>query len=104
MPQNPFTEDYQIIPRYLRDLSFSTSNQDLNPGADVQLSPQPCSDYVYLIGKINDYSTVHILSLDGKLLASKTIESKLDIQLQSGIYALQLIGDHKQKTLKLMVK
>lgn len=101
---NPFTEDYQIVPRYVRDLSFSTSNQDLNPGADVQLSPQPCSDYVYLIGKINDYSTVHILSLDGKLLESKTIDSKLDIQLQSGIYALQLIGDHKQKTLKLMVK
>ena len=34
----------------------------------------------------------------------RAIDSKMDIQLQSGIYALQLIGDHKQKTLKLMVK
>jgi hypothetical protein len=71
---SPFTEGYQILPRYKADIELISSTQVNNGEAEIHVWPNPASNKIFL------QSTVDIISLQlsnaqGQVMDSKPIQS-----------------------------
>ncbi len=91
----PFTEGYQILPRYTSDIEKTTSNNNPNISSII-IYPNPASDFLNIeafnIEKIN---SIIIYSLDGKRVKSFNRTTKIDIKnLENGIYKMVIITRH----------
>ena len=67
--------------------------------------PNPTSNKIYLYGTPSEGGSIHIYSVQGKLLLSlKSLSSELDVsQLSSGIYFMQLVSsDGSREVLKFI--
>ncbi len=66
--ETPWDSDYQIIPRYLTDIDFSSSTRFLeNFENQIQLFPNPASSFVKVQTEL-DWTTVEIYNLQGTLI------------------------------------
>jgi CshA-type fibril repeat protein len=84
---------------------FSDCKNDVS---DIQVYPNPASDYIKVIAPISENTTLNILSLEGKiiktmpLISNQTMVSVKD--LVSGIYMIEINGKTSSKTIKIIKK
>lgn len=76
-----------------------------NAGLDIIIYPNPVGDVLNLM---HNYSNVSfsIISMDGRLVKNGVLESNQisTVELQSGMYLIQLMSEGKLKTMKIMKK
>lgn len=85
----PYTEGYQIWPRYKSDVDFVSQSDQLNMNK-IQIFPNPAQDKFIFNSDKSDYQKVEILSLDGKIIKSIPFKQELDCDFGSGIFIVRL--------------
>ncbi|HHH53761.1 MAG TPA: T9SS type A sorting domain-containing protein, partial [Bacteroidetes bacterium] len=101
-PSKPYTEGYQILPRYSSDLEkiLATNNLDSNA---LNIYPNPTSQYLNIEAGNHDYSKLTIYNLFGDKVLTSAYKNKLDISfLNPGIYYLTLNNKNETATAKFI--
>jgi len=85
----PYTEGYQILPRYALDIENVSKVHDLDIDS-IELYPNPTSDYLYI--KTNSdtgIESITVYSLNGKKAKTFLNTAKLNVKdLKKGIYKI----------------
>ncbi len=89
-PTEPYTEGYQLIPRYNSDISWLTGTDDFEKPI-VHLIPNPVRDKI-IIRSEELFDRLQIYSLDGKIQLERTFENEIPAPDRSGYYFLRLLG------------
>ena len=76
---------------------------------DIQIFPNPSDDFVNIQINENNYHTINIYTMDGKIIQTQPIieneESLLDItSFSKGIYLFEFIGENKTEIVKVFKK
>lgn len=91
-PTAPYTEGYQIVPRYIPDVSTLVSSKDADFSAYVRIAPNPASD-VLRIQTNMPFDVLRMFSADGRLVTvlSKPGQSvEIPVRhLANGVYFLR---------------
>jgi hypothetical protein len=76
----------------------------INETSQVQVYPNPASDYIKVIVPISENTTLNILSLEGKVLKTMPLISNQNVvsvkELTAGIYIIEIKGNHNNFLLK----
>ncbi|MDX1941893.1 MAG: T9SS type A sorting domain-containing protein [Saprospiraceae bacterium] len=95
---SPFTEGYQIIPRYLSDISLFSSVLDPKLAEGIKLYPNPVKDYL-ILESLQELDRIRITNALGQIiLDQKNINSKeqFDVShLSAGVYHIILIKENR---------
>ncbi len=84
----PYTEGYQILPRYKADIE-KTSGTSIAGFDNLKLYPNPTSDYLFVDNAGNDIKSIFIYSVTGKKIISTQGKNKINIKdLNKGIYKI----------------
>ncbi len=89
----PYTEGYQLLPRFIVDFSpaGSTSNEDLM----INLMPNPVSD-ILEIRSIKQIDKVKIIDINGRIIQTLGQVSSIDMSnMINGAYIIQLTAGDK---------
>jgi len=93
---NPYTSGYQILPRYIADISSLVGTKEVDFSAHVLLTPNPASDYL-LINSDLRFDRVAVISAQGALLRTLNqpdLQEHLPlISLPAGTYFLRFEKD-----------
>lgn len=102
---SPYTEGYQINPRYAADLKKIIATNDLALGQNIQLYPNPINDNL-VISMSEAMDKVTITDMLGKvILAMWQPDSQQQINTsnwKSGIYLISFLKDGRQYTTKVV--
>ncbi|WP_353778355.1 PQQ-dependent sugar dehydrogenase [Winogradskyella sp. 3972H.M.0a.05] len=87
---------------FTADETLSTSNNTLEA---IKIYPNPTRDSFMLSG-IQDKLELRLFSLKGELLLMKQVENntKIPLQLSSGIYIIQINSDREVETRRIIIK
>jgi len=90
-PSLPYTEGYQILPRYAVDIEKVSKVQNTNI-SPIEIYPNPVSDFIIIKKNNNEnINSISIYSTNGKKVKTFSTFSKLDIKdLEKGVYKLMI--------------
>jgi plastocyanin len=91
----PYTEGYQLFPRYATDIDIADNNTLVNGEQAVKVFPNPFTQHIKITSSLN-IESIEIYDLFGRLLASiKTDDQKsFDLsELDRGVYVLRIKGE-----------
>lgn len=101
---SPYTDGYQVFPRYTADIVIQSANSKLLGSIDAKVYPT-VSNGIYNI-ELNENVTMNIMNVNGKVIVNKRIATgKTTIDLSTfanGIYFIKLTTEKGQKTLKIV--
>lgn len=101
----PFIDGYQIVPRYLSDLDFTTSSREIEV-ATFDLSPNPADNYIRVEAGIENFH-YNIFSITGSVVAKGYVagnELTLDLgSIQPGVYSFLIFKDGFAGSAKLVI-
>lgn len=94
----PFTEGYQILPRWVSDFKLSTNinNEVINK---LNMFPNPTFGKLYIID-LKDHKTYYVYSVTGQLIRKRSTNKISLDKLSQGIYFLEIAGV-RSKVLKM---
>ncbi|MBC7884639.1 MAG: lamin tail domain-containing protein [Saprospiraceae bacterium] len=98
----PYTEGYQLLPRYLVDFSPAGGAEDESLDNDLQVTPNPVTNILTIV---TDSNPELILVYDGKGNLKQKITGSLEIDMSSfasGFYVIKLVAGQKSNTIKVM--
>ncbi len=99
----PYTDGYQILPRYKADIE-KTSGTSSAEFDNLKLYPNPTSDYLFMENTGSDIKSIVIYSMAGKKIFSTHGRNKIDIKyLKKGIYKI-VIKTKESKITKSFIK
>lgn len=101
----PFTDGYQIIPRYLSDLKSTTSSSEAE-AITFRLTPNPAQNFLKIEAGIdNFYYTIYSvtgISVSEGFVSGKELSLNLD-SVQPGVYTILLYKDGFAGSTKLLI-
>jgi autotransporter-associated beta strand protein len=75
-----------------------------NDVSDIQIYPNPATDYIKVIAPIYENTTLNIISLEGKIIKTMPLISNQTLisvkELTEGIYFIEIKGNHNNSLLK----
>ncbi len=93
--ETPFSEGYQLLPRYGADFIPISSNKDLLDPSEVLLSPNPVQDILRLTTDLQISKNVQILNAQGRVWNLNVSNGDLDVsEFPSGMYYLKIKADN----------
>jgi plastocyanin len=96
----PFTEGYQLFPRYAADIE-SISNTVDNELAKIVAFPNPTSNELTFM-HVDNLNEIAIFDLQGRLLKAVVNTNKIDIsEIQNGMYIARLSLNNQYKNVKV---
>nr|MBP9209627.1 T9SS type A sorting domain-containing protein [Saprospiraceae bacterium] len=98
---SPYFDEYQIIPRYLKDIVRISANQDAVLES-ATLFPNPVSDYLFIESE-QPFDYLEIYDVSGNCVYQSGFISTLRPELPKGLYLLRLSGETTQ-VFKLVVQ
>ena len=102
----PYTEGYQIMPRYMGDIEAAHGIQQLSL-AQMNIYPNPADD-IAIIHSAKNIQSVEIINQLGetvKIISVNNTEAQMDLsKLPAGFYSLKLRTDDGLYSAKLMVE
>ncbi|MEP7195657.1 MAG: lamin tail domain-containing protein [Saprospiraceae bacterium] len=100
----PFTEGYQIWPRYSADVTFTTDLKDEYTKENILLFPNPAQDYFEIKNATKNYTQVQIINSEGKMLKEVPYSTRVSCPFPRGLYFVRLIHDGGMTSLKLNIQ
>lgn len=101
---SPYTDGYQIFPRYTTDIIMQSANSKLLGSVDAKVYPT-VSNGIYNI-ELNENVTMNIINVNGKVIVNKKVatgKSTIDLStFANGVYFIKLTTEKGQKTLKVV--
>lgn len=97
---DPYTEGYQISPRYFEDLDFMSSTSDPDVNA-VKIYPNPAQDKIVLVN-LPSNAEVMIKDISGKTILQSNEKTISLNQLVSGIYIVEIHHKKAMSALKIV--
>ncbi len=99
----PYTEGYQILPRYKADIE-KTSGASILDLDNLKIYPNPATDYLFVDNTGSDIKSIAIYSMVGKRIISIHGKNKINIKdLKTGIYKI-VIETKERKITKSFIK
>ncbi|MBK9257455.1 MAG: lamin tail domain-containing protein [Saprospiraceae bacterium] len=100
---SPFTEDYQLIPRYMADFTAVSSTNDKELDVFIKLLPNPATDQL-IIQTDSNPDLIQLFNTDGKLISVYKNTLSLDLsELSKGLYILKIMKGQKY-TVRRVIK
>ncbi|MEO6189836.1 MAG: lamin tail domain-containing protein [Saprospiraceae bacterium] len=100
----PFTEGYQIWPRYAKDIDFISESFSETTEKGIIIFPNPVKNVLSIVNlNALSFERIQILNINGSVLKEMPFESKIEVSLQPGIYILRLIGTNSSRNIKFLV-
>ena len=91
-PSKPYSDGYQIMPRYAPDLEKITGVLEYENN-DVRIYPNPVTDLIFLNTKSKKFNKIIIYSITGVKEIELPFKTKINTgKLIPGIYNIMLIG------------
>jgi len=103
--ETPFTDGYQILPRYALDIMMVTALENLEEKEVVKIYPNPIDEFftIELLGKIDFIQVENILGQNMlSILNPNKVEKILCEKWDSGLYMIHLFYGKKIRTIKLI--
>lgn len=101
-PSKPYTEGYQIMPRYASDIEKLTNIIEFEDN-DIQVFPNPVSEFVSINTNGKKFHKIIVFSSTGIKEIEIPFKSKINTnRLLPGIYNLMLIGEREIVVKKLL--
>jgi hypothetical protein len=102
---NPFTDGYQLTPRYNKDLKLIVATNDLALGENIRIFPNPMSDELN-ISVQEAMENMTITNIVGQVVFAKNniVENQIlnTSSWQSGIYFVKFVKNERQFTAKIV--
>lgn len=96
--------EFKILPRNAADVVLITSVNENSAFEGVKVYPNP-ADAVVNLSNLPAGSTVQVIDLTGKVMATVTNGSTLNVgTLANGAYMVKVVNQNESKTYKLVVK
>ncbi|MCC6816889.1 MAG: lamin tail domain-containing protein [Saprospiraceae bacterium] len=99
----PYTEGYQIWPRYKSDVTFITDTKNARQNDELRIVPNPSHQFFYIQDLKEEGTRVELINLQGKIVESHAYSSRIDHKLDPGIYLIKIIYNNGSVVLKLNV-
>lgn len=107
--RNPFI-DYPLLADYVFGSHFgdtwfsSLSNDDFEAGLSIRLYPNPAKDFI-VIGGLKETAAIEIYSISGMKMYQGAYmpQSRLNLNLATGIYMVKVTQDSKSTVKKLII-
>ncbi|HMW40203.1 MAG: lamin tail domain-containing protein [Saprospiraceae bacterium] len=100
----PYTEGYQLWPRFLEDIDFLSSSHDIE-NIHVRLLPNPAHDRVRIVTDSESQGEIDIYTLDGKSVAHYSAgHTELELHLEPGLYVVRIKAVDGFYYMKLMIE
>ena len=103
----PYTESYQILPRYFEDLEMTTSIENFKKEDNLKLFPNPTDDFV-IIENNKWYENLLVTNVFGQVVFSKNklhIKENINLKVwQSGFYIFTFYNNEKAIVFKIFKK
>jgi len=101
----PFLEGYQILPRYEADIEMTTSTSTLEWKNDIQIFPNPISDFLNIKMKTS-IEKIELRNVLGQLIFSKQNPKTTEVistnTLQGGVYFISFYKNNNTFTLRVV--
>ena len=95
----PYTEGYQILPRYLEDVTEISSTGNLFDGKNVKIFPNPASNMLFLQSEV-PLEQVHVYNSTGVLLHHSEKTNEINVsRLIPGLYMVCVISGNSNYTI-----
>ncbi|NOT38646.1 MAG: T9SS type A sorting domain-containing protein, partial [Saprospiraceae bacterium] len=100
----PYTEGYQIWPRYKSDVSFTTDIDNESVQKDLAIIPNPSQNYFTILNEKHRYSNIEIYNTDGILCDTQVYQKTISHTLKPGLYFLRLLHENGHDTIKFLTQ
>lgn len=100
----PYTEGYQIWPRYKSDVSFTTSVDNGEKTDKAYIIPNPSQNYFAIQNSNHSYTRIQIFNTEGKNCMSIAYQQVVEHSLAPGMYIVKLEHENGHDIIKLSVQ
>ncbi len=107
-PSAPYTEGYQILPRYLSDINLISSSKDIAQTQGITLIPNPAKESVW-VQSTAAFEAIRVLDANGRTVFFNWFSPRNQMQLETaafvpGVYQITLLKGKETQTIKLVVQ
>ena len=103
----PYTEGYQILPRYIPDIEPADATNDLSLGKEIKFMPNPADQYLEIHSNVQ-LDQIRIYNLLGQQIMNINEPNENEIvnviNWQSGVYVLTFISGDRVFTSQFVKK
>ncbi len=105
----PYTEGYQIFPRYLADIQIISSTQEAGAVSRIQLLPNPAAKGEVLVQSTTPFNGIRVTDAQGRVVFfnwfTHVHQLRLDVSTYSpGVYQVSLLNGKQVHTVQLIVR
>jgi hypothetical protein len=104
-----YNDNCEEIKYSARENTSTTVQEPKSNSLQVDLYPNPANNFVTLVSKQEtEYLTIKVIDVNGKILKSEKVQTNkfivnLELDLQNGIYFVDIVNDKNEKTVKKLV-
>ena len=99
----PYTEGYQIFPRYLADFEMTSNVQDILPEDAVSIYPNPAGN-VLQVETDFPLLRIELYDLSGRMLIRSTETQLFLTDINPGLYSVRVVTEAGFTTRKILKK